>query len=562
MALSVSGQSQSVHAEGKEYAPVDPLIHRKDTTWGEQWAATMSKTIDEETSISPYLNMGGWKDRDLRVQEMVEDGYDLSAYKRRDGTWDYDSIAKDFQGTGVATDGELWKARTEELADRRAYEEELDGPGTARFVGAMHGAMMDPINMGATVLAAPAAVMARTTSVLGAAARGFAVEGLINGAVEIPIQSVVNSYKQDIESPYSDNDVLMAIGGAVLLGGGVGAVTNGLGHAVRTAVAKRNSTYGGIIDEWRTNADVMEEMGADAADVKALRRAADQLAENPNRPKVMEMRDTLRSYLTMSTDDVLRAADEFDEGSWQRQMATEIEARRAKAASSVPEKKSFEVQELEDVLIKQGVDPQRAVELAERITRQSITPEYRARLEARLEKVEAKLSKAGGTNKHMPARVRKKLAADNQKKTKGLEAERTDLERRLKADDEAIAARRELEQENIIVDEAATERARAAEEDRVRRINEAEEQRWNEFMTSAMLKADIDYLRTQQAEFNKLEAKRGDAPTEEARKVERTNVDEINTAEVESMKRTLREEGGPEIEQLEQLEALRACRYG
>ncbi|MDF1690511.1 MAG: hypothetical protein P1U35_12970 [Cycloclasticus sp.] len=214
----------------------------------EVFDAAVGQVVDEEMSISAYLNMEEFDDRKRKVKQLADDGFDINKYTSITGVIDYDRIARD---TGqVKTDEELFQRRNDLLSRRRQYREEVfeRGSGMAQFFGMATGFMLDPINI-ATLPVATAGVSLKSLGTLGAAMTVAKREAALATASELGIQAFVYQHKHDINSPYSAGDAIaniaMAATGAAVVGGITGGLSGYFGRvreaALENADIKPNS---------------------------------------------------------------------------------------------------------------------------------------------------------------------------------------------------------------------------------------------------------------------------------------------------------------------------------
>lgn len=205
----------------------------------EVFDAAVGQVVDEEMSISAYLNMEEFDERKRKVKQLADDGLDVNKYTSITGVIDYDRIARD---TGqVKTDEELFQRRNDLLAQRRKYREEVfeRGNGMAQFFGMATGFMLDPINI-ATLPVATAGVSIKSLGLLGAAMTVAKREAGLAAASELGIQAFVYQHKHDINSPYSAGDAIaniaMAATGAAVVGGITGGLSGYFGKVREAAL--------------------------------------------------------------------------------------------------------------------------------------------------------------------------------------------------------------------------------------------------------------------------------------------------------------------------------------
>jgi len=196
--------------------------------FSEVFNASVGLAIDEGLSISGYLNNELYRERTYRVNVLREEGFDVQKYRDRKGRMDYDRLSRDTNNY-IETDAVLREKRNEKLRQRREYAEDVidRGSGYAQFFGMATGFMLDPINI-ATLPIATAGVSAKGLGVLASAMNAAGRDAALATAAELAIQPLVYSHKLDIESPYSTEEALMAIGGAAVGGALLGGVAGGL----------------------------------------------------------------------------------------------------------------------------------------------------------------------------------------------------------------------------------------------------------------------------------------------------------------------------------------------
>lgn len=196
--------------------------------FSEVFNASVGLAIDEGLSISGYLNNELYRERNQKINTLREEGFDVRKYRDRRGRMDYDRLSRDTDNY-IETDAVLREKRNEKLRQRREYAEDVieRGSGYAQFFGMATGFMLDPINI-ATLPFATAGVSAKGLGVLASAMNVAGREAALATAAELAIQPLVYSHKLDIESPYSTEEALMAIGGAAIGGGLLGGVAGGL----------------------------------------------------------------------------------------------------------------------------------------------------------------------------------------------------------------------------------------------------------------------------------------------------------------------------------------------
>ena len=205
-----------------------PAKYIETPDFSEVFNASVGLAIDEGLSISRAFNNEMYRERDSRVKELGDAGFDVPKYINRAGKLDYDRLSRDTDDF-IQTDTVLRERRNEKLRQRREYAEDVieRGSGYAQFFGMATGFMLDPINI-ATLPIATAGVAAKGLGVLASAMNVAGREAALATAAELAIQPLVYTHKLDIESPYSTDDALMAIGGAAIGGALLGGAAGGL----------------------------------------------------------------------------------------------------------------------------------------------------------------------------------------------------------------------------------------------------------------------------------------------------------------------------------------------
>lgn len=218
----VSLRDQRTRAQ--QLTPYEPI---ETPGFDEVFDAAVGQVVDEELSISSYLNMEQFDSRKQKVKQLADEGFDVDQYTNTSGVIDYDRISRD---TGeVETDEQLFQKRNELLAQRRGYREDVleRGNGMAQFFGMATGLMLDPLVI-ATLPVATAGVSLKALGVLGAAMTVAKREAALATASELGIQTFVYKHKHDIDSPYSAGDALTNIAIAATGASALGGITGGL----------------------------------------------------------------------------------------------------------------------------------------------------------------------------------------------------------------------------------------------------------------------------------------------------------------------------------------------
>ncbi len=229
----------------------DPIS--SDPTFGETFRAAFGSVVDENLSISSSLNRGLFIQRNQRTLELVRNGViQAEDYQDQGGRVEFNRLSRDLEGTEyegyIQPDYVLRNERNEILAKRRKEREAVlsEGSGMAQFLGMMSGYMMDPINI-VTLPIGTIAGAHKGLTAMGTALNAARNTAALNAATELAIQPLVIAHKEDIDSPYSNQDAINAIvfaaaGGAVL-GGVAGGITGYLrGFKTKTIDALEKET--------------------------------------------------------------------------------------------------------------------------------------------------------------------------------------------------------------------------------------------------------------------------------------------------------------------------------
>lgn len=286
-----------------------------ETDFGETFAASVGQVIDEELSISTMLNREGYETRNRLIDERIKTGeIDAEPYRKRvtgrpgqatSEQVDYGRIAQDLNDPNIKPDSVLHQERNEMLRQRREYAQGVQerGSGTAQFLGAMTGYMLDPLNIATVGIAAPITV-GKSLTTLGRVALAARNAALVEGAVELGIQGFVYAHKKDIDSPYSAGDALaniaFAAGGAAVVGGAAAGVSGWLrrviGYSKELPPSKDVDASLAYLERMAATLESAEKSGA-LPDIDRAGIEAKALAE-------------ARSEILGIQDSVLRQADE------------------------------------------------------------------------------------------------------------------------------------------------------------------------------------------------------------------------------------------------------------
>ena len=142
---------RELNANAPRHEPVE------SSNFGDVFGASVGQVFDEELSVSSLLNREGFSQREQAVKESADAGdINLNDYSKR-GIIDYNRIASDHADLNIKTNEQLHQERNDLLAQRRNYAEDVieRGSGTAQFLGAATGYMLDPVNVLSMGIAVP-----------------------------------------------------------------------------------------------------------------------------------------------------------------------------------------------------------------------------------------------------------------------------------------------------------------------------------------------------------------------------------------------------------------------
>lgn len=220
-------------------AQITPWDGRAAPSWEETFDATVGSIIDENLSISMFLNKSGWDDRKSAIRQGVKEGWIpqelidkyTMAMNAKKPVFNYNELAKELNDERIKTDDQLEEDRKRVLKIRRDYAQDVQARGDASAViaGSLVGYMSDPINI-ATVGLSTAAITARSIPALQKILAVGLAEGAISAGSEALIQPLVLQHKRAIDSPYDLEDSIEAIGYAALGGIVFGTGIRGIGE--------------------------------------------------------------------------------------------------------------------------------------------------------------------------------------------------------------------------------------------------------------------------------------------------------------------------------------------
>ena len=245
--------------------PVTPYEDPLDPTFGEAVSAAFGSVVDEGLTISRFLNQGFRNERLKRTQNLIRQGViNRETYQDQSGLFDFNRLHRDLRGTDydglIDADYQVREKRNEMLRKRREGRDAIlaEGSGMAQFIG-MGGAYM---------FAEPVSLLTLPIGTVAAAHRGLTATALslnaakntaaLNAASELAIQPFVYAHKEDIESPYSFQDAVAAVGFAAAGGAALGAVAGGITGYFRKVKARSNEELARAAEESRARGETPE----------------------------------------------------------------------------------------------------------------------------------------------------------------------------------------------------------------------------------------------------------------------------------------------------------------
>ena len=222
----------------ERYQMITPYDDVEIPEFSEVFAASVGQVIDEDLSISSYLNNEMFSARNQKIKKLRNDGFDVDSYIDQQGKIDTERLSID-TNQEIESDQVLHEQRNNILKQRRDYSNDVieRGSGYAQFFGMATGFMLDPINI-ATLPIASAGVAAKGLGVIGSALSWGKREAAIAVVAELAIQPLVYQHKHDIDSPYSTGDAIGNIAIAAIGAATLGGVVGGLSGYFRKVVAK------------------------------------------------------------------------------------------------------------------------------------------------------------------------------------------------------------------------------------------------------------------------------------------------------------------------------------
>jgi hypothetical protein len=213
---------------------------------GENFDASVGQVIDEELSVSSLINRIGSDDRNDRIRSLAKEGMIgdevmemfRTRHERMGTRIDWDGVANYANDNleleeHLDTDLELTEQRDMDLADRRAYRENifgrsLTGGKVSQFAGGFVASGLDPVAMASMGLALPVAGVRQTTKAMYTLSM-FGRGAAFNVAAAAPIEPFIHSWKDEIGAEYTLQDSMFNLGVSGLLGGTVVGIGANLG---------------------------------------------------------------------------------------------------------------------------------------------------------------------------------------------------------------------------------------------------------------------------------------------------------------------------------------------
>lgn len=302
----------------------------------DSFQASLGLFIDENLSISRYLNNDVRRDRDESIKKLISDGdipSDIAGAYRTGNDFDWDGLvgyANQNLDSSFKTNEELDQSIRETLAQRRDYADRTLSRTTwsgtlGTIAGPLVGVGLDPLNV-AGMLAVPYRAMQGISilqNVLRAGGRG----AMIAGTTEAAIQPFVMDWKAEIQSPYSAAEAVQNIGFAMGFGflldgvvGGISAVTGRNTNKVREQnfkVSDMREELDSMIDKVEQNADLIEGDDAAQSALSDLKELREELNDADPDVQAAEHFSRIHKELEKQADDSPRYEtinfDEFDD---------------------------------------------------------------------------------------------------------------------------------------------------------------------------------------------------------------------------------------------------------
>lgn len=196
----------------------------------------------------------------LRTSEFANPAQALEAYRERLATL---RAARPDGLEGIESPDEVIGRVNADIKRRAELPGELselvDGVDAARIVGTLTGAVADPLVLMTLFAGAPASA---------GIGRTMLIEGLLGGAIELPIQVDAQRVRQDVGLPHGPEEVLKNVGiaaaGSGLLAGGV----KGLATGIRKLKPNPRPADEAVIRELEDAADIGDALDPSSAGSK------------------------------------------------------------------------------------------------------------------------------------------------------------------------------------------------------------------------------------------------------------------------------------------------------
>lgn len=311
-----------------------------EATFYDSFQASLGLFIDENLSISEYLNKDVYRDRNEELRSMMADGTipgDIASSfvtdTRRGTKIDYDALsiyANEHTDGEFKSDKELDESIRETLAQRREYAESVTSRGgvsstLGTIAGGFAAVALDPFNV-AGMLATPYRAM-KGIGILQNTLRAGGREAIIGATTEAAIQPIVMDWKAEIQSPYSPTEAIQNIGYAAAFGFVIGGTQGGIG-AVRGRnypvdveqdfkVSDLEVELDNIIDTVEQNADLVDADPAAQSALSDLKELREELIDADPDVQASEHFSRIHKELEKQADDSPRYEtidfDEFDD---------------------------------------------------------------------------------------------------------------------------------------------------------------------------------------------------------------------------------------------------------
>lgn len=271
------------HIDSNLQTDADPWGYQANTGFWINAQTALGQFIDEEMSISRYINNEPRRLRNEKLRRLRDDGeipqpvWDAHSKKTRRGTemdWTGLALYAQKQGhTDIMTDEDADKLMRSDLTYRRQYAQDVYASANAlgvagQFAGTLHGAALDPINIvgGSYVGLKATAVGAHLLTNVG---RTFARGTIMGVGTEATIQPFVMDWKQHIGVEYTLEDALTNIAVAGLATGALsGVMQGGRNLFARVGARQPKTNVTGIhmfgTEDWTYYGAKIKDFGPDA----------------------------------------------------------------------------------------------------------------------------------------------------------------------------------------------------------------------------------------------------------------------------------------------------------